>query len=172
MKFSVPLAALALLAALSARADESMDGMHHHHSMGMTAMDAREALSFPADMQTHMLRNMRDHVETLNGILHALAADDYDGAAKLAADRLGLDSPGAAGCKPKNADSPPPAQGSMDEMMALYMPEPMRAWGLALHKSASDFARIAKTGDRKETLQALSRVTQNCVACHAAYRLR
>lgn len=62
---------------------------------------------------------------------------------------------------------------SMDERMALYMPEQMRAIRLAMHTSASEFAvvtsRTAMTHDAKAALEALSPVTQNCVACHAGY---
>jgi hypothetical protein len=142
----------------------------------MSPADGRELVHFPPEMRTHMLRNMRDHVETLDGILRALASADYAGAAKIAAERLGMDSPSAAACKPRPADASAPAPGSMDEMMALYMPEPMRAIGLSMHTSASEFAdaagRAASTHDGKAAVEALSRVTQNCVACHAGYRLQ
>jgi hypothetical protein len=158
---------------MPAAAASSMPGPGH---ADMSPADGRELVNFPPQMRTYMLGNMRDHVQTLNGILQALGAADYDGAAKIAVERLGLDSPSAAACKPKPANAAPPAQGSMDEMMALYMPEPMRAIGLAMHTSASEFAvvasRAATTHDAKAAVEALSRVTPNCVACHAAYRLQ
>jgi cytochrome c556 len=150
--------------------------MPGHGHMDMSSADGRELVHFPPQMRTHMLGNMRDHVETLGGILHALAAADYDGAAKIAIEHLGLDSPSAAACKPKAANAAPPAPDSMDAMMALYMPEQMRAIGLAMHTSASEFAAVAArataTHDSKAAVEALSRVTQNCVACHAGYRLQ
>jgi hypothetical protein len=150
--------------------------MPGHNHPEMSPADGRELVHFPLQMRTYMLRNMRDHVETLDGILRALASADFDGAAKVAVERLGLDSPSAAACKPKPANAAPSAPGSMDEMMALYMPEPMRAIGLAMHTSASEFAvvasRAATTHDAKTAVEALSRVTQNCVACHAGYRLQ
>ena len=153
--------------------DHAMPGHGHPET---SPADGRALVRFPPEMRTHMLRNMRDHVETLDFILRALAAADYAGAAKIAVEHLGLDSPSAAACKPKPANAAPPAQGSMDEMMALYMPEPMRAVGLAMHTSASEFAvvasRAATTHDTKAAVEALSRVTQNCVACHAGYRLQ
>lgn len=142
----------------------------------MSPADGRELVHFPPEMRMHMLRNMRDHVQTLDGILHALAAADYDGAAKIAVENLGLDSPSAASCKPRPANASPPAAGSMDEMMALYMPEPMRAIGLGMHTSASEFAtvalRAAATHDPAPAMKALSQVTEHCVACHSAYRLQ
>jgi cytochrome c556 len=51
----------------------------------------------------------------------------------------------------------------------------MQDLGSTMHRSASQFARLATeasvTGDLKGPLAALSTLTQNCVACHAAYRL-
>ena len=138
----------------------------------MSPADSRELVRFPSMMRTHMLGNMRDHVETLNAILQAIATGDYDGAANIAAERLGLDSPSAVGCKPKAANAPPPPKDSMDAMMALYMPEAMRATGLAMHTAASEFATVARTHDPKATAEALARITPNCVACHSAYRLQ
>ena len=155
---------------------ETGAAMPGHSNMKMSSADGRTLLHFPPEMRTQMLGNMRDHVETLNGILNALAAADYEGASKIAAQRLGLDSPSAAGCKPKAGNASAAAPGSMDEMMARYMPEPMRAIGLAMHTSASEFAevaaRAATTHDAKPALETLSQVTRNCVACHATYRLQ
>jgi hypothetical protein len=126
---------------------------------------------------------MRDHMQTLDGILHAVAAGDFASASQIASERLGLDSPSAAGCRPTDAAATgsastvrPVAPGSMDEMMALYMPEAMRALGLSMHSSASEFAAVAAqaatTHDSSAVVGALSRVTRNCVACHSAYRVR
>jgi hypothetical protein len=142
----------------------------------MTPADGREAVFFPPDMRSHQLRNMRDHLETVDGIVRALASADYRGAAKLAIDHLGLDSPSAAACKPRSPEAPAPAKGSMDEMMDQYMPAQMRAIGLGMHTAASDFAAVAqeaaRTGDGKTALEALGKVTQYCVACHGTYRLQ
>lgn len=156
--------------------------MHHHGSMTASPPDSRQMVQFPPDMQTNFLGNMRDHMQTLDGMLEALAKNDYAAASKIAAERLGLDSPSAAGCKPKPAaqvterPAAPPNHSSkpmtMDEMMEAYMPEAMRGIGLSMHTAASEFAKIAESRDRDATLTALSHVTQNCVACHSTYRLR
>jgi cytochrome c556 len=65
----------------------------------------------------------------------------------------------------------------MDHQMAEFMPEGMRNLGLEMHKSASVFAAEAmKTakpgGSDKKALAALAQLTQQCVACHGAYRLQ
>jgi len=188
-------AAIMAMVALASAETTHHPGMHHQmpagqsHSQGRpitsqmshgsAADDTRLMVQFPPDMQTHFLGNMRDHMQTLNEILEALARDDYAAASKVATERLGLESPSAAGCKRPSAEqvSRPPAQSSrkpttMEEMMEAYMPEAMRGLGLSMHTAASDFARVAKTEDRAGAMTALSHVTQNCVSCHASYRLR
>jgi hypothetical protein len=59
--------------------------------------------------------------------------------------------------------------------MATYMPEPMQAIGTQMHRAASRFALIAQEAsvdrDLPRALKSLSAVTQQCVACHAAYRI-
>ncbi|MFO1080068.1 MAG: hypothetical protein U1E23_05495 [Reyranellaceae bacterium] len=175
MRCSRSLVAGILLAAVASAALAQQQGHHHGHG-GMSMPDARQPVDFPPQMQAQFLANMRDHVKTLDEILQALAARDPARASRVAADRLGLASPSAEGCEPAaggQAAAPPP--GSMAEMMAHHMPESMRAMGLALHRSASEFATVAaKAGPQDTTavLGALSQVTQNCVACHSAYRLR
>jgi len=178
------LAAVVLLCTSATVALAQHAGTTGHSTHGaMSPPDAREMLHFPPEMQSNFLGNMRDHMQTIDGILQTMADGDYAGASRIASERLGLDSPSAAGCKPDNAaatgsisQSKPPAPGSMDEMMALYMPEAMRAVGLSMHTSASEFAAVATqaatTHDGAAVVGALSRVTQNCVACHSAYRLR
>ena len=60
--------------------------------------------------------------------------------------------------------------------VAQYMPKGMQEAGTAMHRSASQFATVAKdasvTGDVKSALASLARLSQTCVACHAAYRLQ
>ena len=146
--------------------------MHEHQHMGMSSMDGRELVNFPMDVQAHLLGNMRSHMEALNGIIRALANNDFEGAAQLAEHRLGLDLNSAQICRPKSENAPPLPKGSMAEMMSLYMPEAMKTMGYTMHKSASDFAVVALTHDPQSSLEALSKVTQNCVACHSSYRIR
>ena len=56
------------------------------------------------------------------------------------------------------------------------MPQDMQATGTAMHHAASRFALVAQevavTRDLAQPLKALSEVTAQCVACHAAYRLK
>ena len=61
-------------------------------------------------------------------------------------------------------------------VVAGFMPKGMQDTGTAMHQAASRFAVIAQeaavTRDLTRALGALSQVTQQCVACHAGYRLK
>ncbi|MFM2318597.1 MAG: hypothetical protein RLZZ215_1218 [Pseudomonadota bacterium] len=121
--------------------------------------DTREKVEFPEMMQQHMLANMRDHLLAINEIQAFLAAAEYEKAAEVAEQRLGmssLDNHGAA-------------------HMASMMPQAMQAVGTNMHKAASQFAimvvETSVSGDLKPALGALSKITQQCVACHQAYRV-
>ena len=138
--------------------------MGSHGSHAADVKDGREMVQFPPDMQANFLGNMRDHLQTLNDIVDALAKDDYAAASKAATERLGLNSPSAAGCKPKPKEqaSQRPTENkskipmTMDKMMEAYMPEAMRGIGLSMHTAASEFAKVATTHDRTASMTALS----------------
>jgi hypothetical protein len=122
--------------------------------------DTRVAVELPAPMRAHMLANMRDHLAALHEIQAALARDEAGRAAEIAERRIGMSSLDAHGAG----------------HMAPYMPKPMQDIGTAMHRAASRFARVAEEAgvrrDLRPALQALSDVTQQCVACHAGYRLK
>ena len=126
---------------------------------GWATADTREPVTMPPMMQEHLRANMRDHLLAVSEILTALAAGQYDRAADIAERRLGMTSLEAHGAR----------------HMAGMMPEGMQAVGTAMHHAASRFAvtaqEVAVTGDLPRALGALSEVTQQCVACHAGYRL-
>ena len=123
------------------------------------AEDPRQKVEFPAMMRDHMLSNMRDHLAALEAITRHLSQQEYAEAARVAEARLGmssLESHGAA-------------------HMASMMPEGMQAIGTAMHRAASRFAVAAEEaeieGGLNRAFAALSDVMQQCVACHAGYRV-
>jgi hypothetical protein len=118
--------------------------------------DSRQLVKLPVPMQEHMLGNMRDHLRSLDQINRALAEGRWNDAAQVAEQRLGISSLTAHGA----------------EHMAPYMPKPMQAIGTAMHRAATDFAVRVVEGDLADSIRRLSRVTQQCVACHDAYRIR
>ncbi|MGA7593683.1 MAG: hypothetical protein WCA64_00670 [Gallionella sp.] len=117
--------------------------------------DTRIRVDFPAMMKTHMLRSMRDHLLAVHDIQAALAKGKLDQAGEIAESRLGMSS----------LDSHEAAH------MAPFMPQGMQAIGTEMHHAASRFAMTASEGDLASSLAALSRVTEQCVTCHMAYRV-
>jgi hypothetical protein len=140
----------------------------HHHSMSMeheatrpvAVQDTRELVHFPPQLIEHEMANMRDHLITLSRIQEYLAKREFDKAGELAEKRLGMSSFGLHGA----------------HEVAPYMPKGMQDAGTAMHHAASRFAiatqKAAIDNDVAGALGALNEVTQACVACHAAYRLR
>lgn len=118
--------------------------------------DVRERVTLPEVMQVHMLANMRNHLETIDLILLQLSKGELDVAADIAEQRLGMSSLDKHGA----------------EHFARFMPEGMKKTGIRMHRAASRFALRAQEGDALPAYAALQEVTANCVACHAAYRIR
>jgi cytochrome c556 len=124
------------------------------------AADTRQPVELPAMMREHMLANMRDHLTALAEIQAALGAGKHEQAADVAEQRIGMSSLERHGAS----------------HMAPYMPKAMQDIGTNMHRAASRFARAAQeAGVAKEparAIGALAEVTQQCVACHASFRLK
>lgn len=146
---------------------QAHDPAAHRHGIATTATatagaatDTRQPVRFPEPLRSHTLANMRDHLLALGEIQEALSKADYDRAADIAEKRLGMSSL--------------QSHGAHD--VAKYMPKGMQEAGTAMHRSASQFATVAKdasvTGDLRPALAALARVNHTCVACHAGFRLQ
>ena len=137
------LVVLALSGAVSAFADDG---------------DSRQLVKMPAPMTQHMLGNMRDHLVAITEIQQSMGKGEFQRAADIAEKRIGLSSLDAHGAS----------------HMAPFMPKPMQEIGTQMHRAASQFALVAQDtgvdGNVTRAIGALSRVTEQCVACHAAYR--
>ena len=125
--------------------------------------DTRQLVKMPPMVRDHMLAVMRSHLKSLNAILDDLSRGDVDSAADVAEKQLGLSSMSLHG-------------GSH---LAKFMPQGMKAIGLQLHRAASRFVIAAKNAELEpgrvamhETYAALKEITDACIACHDAYRLR
>jgi hypothetical protein len=121
--------------------------------------DPRQLVTMPVPMVQHMLSNMRDHLRAITEIQHALGSGEYQHAADVAEQRIGASSLATHGAT----------------HMAPFMPKAMQDIGSQMHRSASEFALVAQesgaSGDISLAVAALSKVTEQCVACHAAYRV-
>ena len=151
------------LAAIGAGACALMAGaqVHQHDDAAPAAgqADARQLVTFPAPMRLHTITSMRDHLLALQEINVALSKSEFDNAARIAEQRLGMSSLEQHGAA----------------HIAPFMPQAMQDIGTRMHRSASRFAVEAQSAsvsnDVRPALAALGTVMQQCVACHAAYRL-
>jgi len=137
-------------------------GPAHDHAAATTAGapgDARQLVQFPEAMRLHTIASMRDHLLALQEINVALSRNEFDVAARTAEQRLGMSSLEAHGAA----------------HLAPHMPKPMQEIGTGMHRAASRFAVEAQNAsvgnDVRPALAALGAVMQQCVACHATYRL-
>jgi cytochrome c556 len=133
---------------------------HQHDMVAPAAMtDSRQLVTFPEPMRVHTIANMRDHLLALQEIDEALSKSAFDKASAIAEQRLGMSSLELHGAA----------------HIAPYMPQGMQDIGTQMHRAASRFAVEAQnasvSNDVRPALAALSTVMQQCVACHAAYRL-
>lgn len=123
------------------------------------ADDGRVTVKLPDMMREHMLSNMRDHLLALEEITRYLASQNYDEAAEVAENRLGMSSMELHGAS----------------HLGQFMPKEMGAIGTNMHRAASRFALAAKDaeidGGLNKAFSALSEVMQQCVACHAGYKV-
>jgi hypothetical protein len=135
--------------------------MHQHDAATMSAPagDTRQLVNFPEPMRLHTITSMRDHLLSLQEIDVALSKNDFDKASRIAEQRLGMSSLELHGAA----------------HIAPYMPQGMQEIGTAMHHAASQFAVEAQNAsvnnDVRPALAALGAVMQQCVACHAVYRL-
>jgi hypothetical protein len=122
--------------------------------------DARQAVEMPALQRSLMREDMVHHLTAFNEVLVLLNAGKLKEAADVAEADMGLSSMGKHAAK---------TQGKGP---GRFMPDGMRSIGIGMHKSASEFAELARKGDLVASYKALEPVTGACVACHAGYRLK
>ncbi|MBL8396072.1 MAG: cytochrome c [Candidatus Accumulibacter sp.] len=122
--------------------------------------DTRHLVPMPLAAEVNLRAEMRASLLALNEILGLVAAGKLKEAGEIAERELGVSAMGKHRGQPFDARPGP------------HMPVAMHAIGMDGHKAASDFARIAASGDREKTIAALPSLTSACVACHYSYRTR
>jgi hypothetical protein len=126
----------------------------------LEAANDRQEVELPPMVREHMLRNMRDHLMALEEIMRYLADKQFDTAAEIAENRLGMSSLDAHGAS----------------HMSQFLPQEMGQIGMKMHRAASRFSIAAINaeleGGQTKALSALSEVIQQCVACHAGYKVQ
>lgn len=115
---------------------------------------AREVLKLNSAQAEHVRSEMRGFLVSLQGIQEGLAREDFEAVARMA--RLsGRAAPLAA----------PPGLGQA-------LPGTFRELGGATHMAFDQLAMDAlEVGDVQLSLEQLGSLMQNCIQCHARYRL-
>ena len=122
--------------------------------------DTRQVVAMPPLQRALMREDMLHHMTALHQVLGLLNAGKLQQAADLAEADMGVSSMGKHAAKTMGAGP------------GRFMPDGMRAIGIGMHKAASEFADVARKGDREAVFRALEPVMGACVACHAGYRLQ
>ncbi|PWB54043.1 MAG: cytochrome C [Nitrosomonadales bacterium] len=122
--------------------------------------DTRQLVSMPDLPRSLMRSDMQDHLLALNEIIGHLAENKFDAAAETAEKRMGQSSMGKH------------AYIARGQGPGRFMPDTMRQMGWNMHDAATEFARVAKSGDQAKSLAALQQVTSSCAACHMSFRTR
>ena len=124
------------------------------------AEDTRQLAPLPPAAQESLRQEMLDNLVAVNEVLSLMAEGKVKEAGTAAEAKLGLSAMG------KHRDKP------FDARPGPHMPPAMHGIGLDGHKAVSEFAAVAKTGDRDKALALLPNLTAACVACHYSYRTR
>ena len=129
-------------------------------STAALAQDARQLAPLPAAAQEPLRQEMLDNMLAVNEVLALMAEGKVREAGEAAEAKLGMSAMGKHRSKPFDARPGP------------HMPPAMHGIGMDGHKAVSEFAAVAKTGDRDKALALLPNLTSACVGCHFSYRTR
>jgi cytochrome c556 len=122
--------------------------------------DFRQLVEMPDLPRSLMRADMQDHLVALNEIIGYLAENNLAAAGETAEKRMGQSTMGKHAAIARG-------QGP-----GRFMPNTMQQMGWNMHDSATEFAKVAKDGDRTKALTALQQLTSSCVACHMSFRTR
>lgn len=161
-KWVAPLTGL-LLSLLAGIASAQMGmggGMGNHMHQGMMggeaakpAPETRQAIVLTADERAIVLAEMRGFMESVQGVLAAVAANDAKALAEAA---------GKSGMK---------VMGHLPMATRAKFPPELMAIGRATHMGFDSLAADASGGAvPADTVARLATISGQCVACHATFR--
>jgi hypothetical protein len=116
--------------------------------------DTRQEIVLTPAERAHVMKGMREYLESLQGIIESLSINKLDGVAE-SAQRAGAkmlqDAPGT---------------------VPLKAPLAFTAMSLNTHEKFDILAeRATKSASRGEVLTALAEIMGNCTSCHATFRV-
>jgi len=124
------------------------------------AEDSRQLAPLPPAAQESLRQEMLDNLLAVNEVLSLIAVGKVEEAGAVAESKLGVSAMGKHRSKP------------LDARPGAHMPPAMHGIGMEGHQAVSEFAAVAKTGDRDKALALLPNITTACVGCHFSYRSR
>jgi len=117
--------------------------------------DAGISLDLSPPIRESLKRTMREHLEALDGIVAALADEDYEKASAIARRELGF---------AKHHEV-------MQREKGATFPEKYQELAMDHHQAAEELAKAIDDKQMKAILQKLDQTMKACVACHRAYKL-
>jgi hypothetical protein len=117
-------------------------------------LETREPIRLSADEKSHIHLEMRLFLSTVQMIVNGLASNDMKLVA-AASQRAGM-----------------AAAHDVPAKLREKLPPEFKKLGHATHQGFDDLARDAESlGDASQAMKQLGQVMNNCVACHARFRL-
>lgn len=134
----------------------SLGAVCYKYNYGSSAKaidDGRQAIVLNAEERDSLLDEMRGFLETVQGTMDALAADDMIAVAEL------------------NAASGMRATAGTPAALTAKLPEAFRQLGVSTHQLFDGIAQEATDmGDQGVIVENIGELLANCTACHATYR--
>ncbi len=130
----------------------TMPAAHCQAVAQLNAMDPRRPVPLQPMMAWHQKQNMQEHLVAIEGIVAALANEDWEAVKKASA----------------SIESSPQMQQMCQHMGAGA--EGFTQMALDFHTRADGIAEAATAKDVKATLKATAHTLQACTSCHAAFR--
>jgi hypothetical protein len=117
--------------------------------------DAREIIRLSEAERAQVLGEMRNMLESVEGVVSGLSADDMEAIAQ-AAQRSGR-----------------PTLNANDEALHAKFPDAYLYMGRLARGGFDDIAQMARAGEEREAIMGrLGPVLQACTSCHAAYQIQ
>jgi mono/diheme cytochrome c family protein len=118
------------------------------------ASDGRQAIVLPEGERDLVLGEMRQFLIAVQGIVSSVNKDDMEGVVKYAR-QVGF-----------------AAQQAVPVSLMKKLPMEFKKLGMGTHKAFDQLAMDASEfGDKGQTMEQLGTLMQNCVSCHAVYRI-
>jgi hypothetical protein len=121
-----------------------------------TSSMKRMALTLPPAAKEGLKLTMREHLEALDAIVGALGREDFDKAATLAHQELGL----------------PKHHVAMQREEGAVFPSAYHELAMKHHEAAEDLSAVILTKDLKQILPQLQQTIYACVKCHKIFRVK